>query len=135
MEQVSQRCYEVCFLGDMQNLTGHGPGNLFKVVLPEQGDWTRQSSEVPSNLKEFLIVLQCAWHFRVPGLAPSFRVCVSSAFPWLPAFLNAPFRRQSCEHRLRGKGTSTRLSNPEHASCIGKFLLLQTSLSVDADTL
>lgn len=80
MELVSQKCHEVCFLGDMQNLTGHGPGNLLKVVLPEQGAWTRQSSEVPSNLKEFVVVLQCAWHFRVPGLAPLFRVCVSSAF-------------------------------------------------------
>lgn len=53
MEQVSQRDHEVCILGDTQNLTGHGPGNLLKVILPEQGSpvlQTRQSSEVPSFL-------------------------------------------------------------------------------------
>lgn len=80
MEQVSQRCGEVHILGDMQNLPGHGPGNLLKVIVPEQGDWTRQSSEVLSNLNKIVILLWCAWHFRVPRLTPLFRVRSSSVF-------------------------------------------------------
>lgn len=81
MEQVSQRCHEVCILGDKKNVTGHGPGSLLKVILPEQGDWTRQSSAVPSNLNKIVILLWHAWHFRLPGLTPFFRVCIYSAFP------------------------------------------------------
>lgn len=128
----------------MQNLPGHGPGKLIKVILPEQGDWTRQSSEVLSKLNKIVVLLWWAWHFRVPRLTPLFRVCSSSAFPpgFLPhrcescaGCLNVPFRWQSCEQRLRGKGTSTELSNSEHA-CIPLKIPALTNLSQpDADTL
>lgn len=68
-----------------KTLTGHGPGSLLKVILPEQEDWTRESSEFPSNISKFVILPLCARHFRVPGLTPLFRLCVSSAF--LPGLL------------------------------------------------
>jgi len=50
LSQISQRVYEISIIGDNQNLTEQGPGNLFCPTLVEQMSWFRSSQEVPSSL-------------------------------------------------------------------------------------
>lgn len=57
LEQAVKRDCRVSILGDVHNLTRHGPGQpaLDDSAL-SSGDWTRRSPEVLSNLSSIVIL-------------------------------------------------------------------------------